>query len=74
VAESVDQRIEVTVRRRLDSVETRLAIGIFSMDAIEKKQMKVEIEIQCRAKALDQGYWAGVRCRPGVTGLFDQVG
>jgi len=44
-------------------VETRLAIGIFGMDAIEKKQMKVEIEIQCRAKALDQGYWAGVRCR-----------
>jgi len=53
VTESVDQRIEVTVRRRLDSLETLLAIGIFSIDAIKKKQVKVEIEIQYRAKALD---------------------
>ena len=44
VAESVDKRIEVTVRWRLDSVETLLAIGIFSIDTIEKKQVKVEIE------------------------------
>ena len=73
VAESVDEHIEVTVRRRLDSVETLLAIGIFSIDAIRKKQVKVKIEIQCRAKALDQGHWAGMRCRPGVTGLFDGV-
>jgi hypothetical protein len=45
VTKSVDERIEVTVRRCLDSVETLFAIGIFGIDAIKKKQVKIVFDI-----------------------------
>jgi len=52
----VDECIEVKVRWRLDPMEALLAIGIFSINATGKKHMKVEIEIRCRAKALDESH------------------
>ena len=35
--------------------------------------MEMDVQVESRAEALDQGDCAGVGCRMGVTSLFDQM-
>ncbi len=49
------QGVEFLYSRSLDAVKAHDAVSVFGVNAVQKKHVKVNIQIQRRAEALNQG-------------------
>ena len=59
--------------RRLDPAETSCSIGTLNLHAIEEQHVKVNVEVQCIAEALDQDYGTGLGRVVGIARFLDQM-
>ncbi|GBE07587.1 hypothetical protein BMS3Bbin11_01149 [bacterium BMS3Bbin11] len=59
---------------RLDPAEPGASIGMVSVHTIEEQHMEMDIQIECRAKPLDEGDRPGPGCLFCQARFLDQMG
>ena len=67
------QRVELFARGGVDPMKSQLTITPGRKDTINKQHMKMQVQIQCRAKALDQCHRTCMSLRYLEACLVDQV-
>ena len=58
---------------RLDAMEVCFAVAVFGIDAVEKQHVVMNVEVERRAKSLDDGHRASVRRGLSVASDLDQM-
>jgi hypothetical protein len=52
---------------------TACTLGVCDVDTVQEQHVKMDVEVQGAAEALDQRNRTGVSALPGVTGFMNQV-
>jgi hypothetical protein len=68
------QRVGLIARGNIDLMKSQISIALGRKDAVNKQRMKMQLQIQCRAKALDQCHRTRMSLRYLEACLVDQVG
>lgn len=72
--ELMHQRAEFLYRGGFDAVKAHDAVFVLRVNAVEKQHVKMNVQVQCRAEALNQGDSPGMGSTLVEPGLLDQVG
>lgn len=73
MGDGVRQLGEFGAGRRPDPEEPGCSIGTLNVHAIEEQHVKVNVEVQCTAEALDQGDGTGLGRLVGIARFLDQM-